>query len=270
MAKSIDPTYPECDPDNPDPDNPNCDEYFSRKGRVGMFEAKVTPFDFKFASNEPDGTFEGYGAVFGNQDDNGDMMVKGAFDKTLAQARSGTGQMPKMLLNHGGMAYGNPTPQDMLPIGKWSKMSPDSHGLQVKGKLINLDTEHGKRIYGAMKEGELGGLSIGYKAKDFTYGTSANEPRRTLKAVDLFEVSPVTFPANVLATISGVKSIERIGTIREFETFLRDAGGFSHAAAKAIAAGGFKANPDPRDEDGNGDFLAALRKRAAALNNPIP
>jgi HK97 family phage prohead protease len=242
----------------------------SRKpGGEAAFEAKVAPFEFKFASNEPDGTFEGYGAVFGNEDDNGDMLMRGAFDKTLASARS-SGQMPKMLLNHGGLAFGNPTAESMIPIGKWAKMSSDAHGLQVKGKLINLDTETGKRIYGAMKEGELGGLSMGFRAREFVFGTKPSEPFRTLKAVDLFEVSPVTFPANPLALVSGVKSAARIGTIREFEAFLRDAGGFSHAAAKAIAASGFKATPDPRDEDGNGDELAALLRRAAALRNPAP
>jgi uncharacterized protein len=239
------------------------------KQAEAAFEAKVTPFEFKFASNEPDGTFEGYGAVFGNEDDNGDMLMRGAFDKTLATSRS-SGQMPKMLLNHGGAAYGMPTAQDMLPIGKWTKMASDAHGLQAKGRLINLDTEHGKRIYGAMKEGELSGLSIGFKARDFTFGTKANEPRRTLKAVDLFELSPVTFPANTSALITGIKSAGHITTIREFEDFLRDVGNFSHAAAKAIAASGFKANPNPRDEDGNGEFLAALKRRGAALQTIIP
>lgn len=41
-------------------------------------------------------------------------------------------------------------------------------------------------------------------------------------------------------------------TIREFETFLRDEGGFSNAAAKAIAAAGFKGeaeSSEPRDGD---------------------
>lgn len=228
-------------------------------------EVRVTAFEYKFASNEPDGTFEGYGAVFKNEDDNGDMLMPGAFDKTLGQAKT-SGQMPKMLLNHGGLAWGSPTPEDMIPIGKWAKMAPDSHGLQVKGRLINLDTESGKRIYGAMKEGELGGLSMGFKAREFTFGTKPNEPRRTLKAVDLLEVSPVTFPANTQALVTGVKSLGRITTIREFEVFLRDAGKFSNAAAKAIAASGFKAfQPDPRDEDGNGEELVALIKRAATL-----
>ncbi len=265
-SKSVDPAFPECDPESPDPENPNCDEFFSAKARRG-FELMVAPeeIEFKFSNNEAEGTFEGYGAVFGNKDLNGDMLAQGAFDKTLGQARA-SGQMPKMLLNHGGMAsgmFGNDTAESMIPIGKWSKMSPDSHGLQVKGRLINLNTEHGKRIYGAMKEGVLNGLSMGFQTKEFSLGTKPDEPRRTLKAVDLLEVSPVTFPANTSALITGVKSAGRISTIRDYEAFLRDVGGFSHAAAKAIAAGGFKANP--RDEDGDTDFVAALKKRVAAL-----
>jgi len=70
-----------------------------------------------------------------------------------------------------------------LPIGKWQALSEDSHGLASKGRLINLDTESGKRIYGAMKEGELDGLSIGYRVGEFARGTKSNEPRRTIKTI---------------------------------------------------------------------------------------
>ena len=39
------------------------------------------PFELKAISD--DGVFEGYGAVFGNEDSQGDIIVKGAFAKTL-------------------------------------------------------------------------------------------------------------------------------------------------------------------------------------------
>lgn len=62
----------------------------------------------------------------------------------------------------------------------------------------------------------------------------------------------------------GGKSPATPKTKREMEDFLRDAGGFSHAAAKAIVAGGFKeAKTDPRDEDGELP-LASVRARVAA------
>lgn len=232
-----------------------------------MVDNAFAPFEYKFvdvAGGQP-GTFEGYGAVFNNVDDGGDRLLQGSFTDTLAQAKA-RGKMPKMLLNHGGLdgfGLNSPAPDDLLPIGKWEDMSEDSAGLHVKGRLINLDTESGKRIHGAMREGELDSLSMGYKALKFVRGTRTGEPKRTISAVKLIEVSPVTFPMNRLAGITSVKSASGIKTIREFEDFLRDVGGYSHAAAKAIAAGGFKAQPDPRDEDGIGEALAGPLKALA-------
>jgi HK97 family phage prohead protease len=160
-----------------------------------------------------------------------------------------------MLSQHGGWMM---TDMDAIPIGRWEAMSEDKTGLHVKGRLINLDTERGKTIYGARYEGVMDGLSIGYRAKEFALGTKPDEPRRTLKKIDIVELSIVTFPANGKARVSAVKSAG-IKTIREFEEFLRDEGNFSHAAARAIAAGGFKA-ADPRDED-DADAIAALLRR---------
>ena len=120
-------------------------------------------------------------------------------------------------------------------------MSEDTHGLQCKGRLINLDTENGKRIYGAMKERALDGLSIGYTVGEFTRGTKPNEPRRTSKSIkSLPEVSLVTFPMNELARTGAIEAAD-IRAARDFEEALRDVFGFSHAAAKSIAQRGFKA-----------------------------
>lgn len=219
--------------------------------------------EFKFASDDIDaktGEFAGYGAVFGNVDSYGDVIAPGAFKATLKDWAKEK-KLPPMLLQHGGWMF---TDTDALPIGKWTAMSEDETGLKVEGRLINLDTDLGKRVHGAMREGVLDGMSIGYRAKKFTLGTKPDEPRRTLEVVDLVEVSLVTFPANGRARVSSVKSAEDIRTIREFEAFLRDAGGFSHHAAKAIAAGGFKAS-DPRDEDA-ADIAALLRRNCDTLS----
>jgi hypothetical protein len=112
--------------------------------------------------------------------------------------------------------------------------------------LAAVATETGKRIYGAMKEGELDGQSIGYRVGEFTWGTRPNGPRRPIKTIkELPEISLVTFPMNELARTGAVKASD-IRTVRDFEEFLREVGGFSHAAAKSIARGGFKAaEPEP-------------------------
>lgn len=222
-----------------------------------MRDMFYAPLEVKFSDDAAkSGTFEGYGAVFGNVDAYGDVIQKGAFKETLRDWNKSK-KLPPMLVQHGGWMM---TDMDALPIGMWEAMSEDDTGLHVKGRLINLDTERGKTIHGAMKEGALDGMSIGYRAKEFSLGTKPDEPRRTLKKVDLMEVSVVTFPANGKARVSSVKNAGMVKTIREFEEFLRDAG-FSHAQAKAIASSGFKASP--RDED---DLAAMLRRNIAALS----
>lgn len=220
-------------------------------------EAYYAPLEVKFADSGTPGSFEGYGAVFGNIDAYGDVIQKGAFKETLRDWNK-TKKLPPMLVQHGGYMM---TDMDALPIGKWEAMSEDETGLYVKGRLINLDTERGKTIYGGMKEGTLDGMSIGYRAKEFALGTKPDEPRRTLKKIDLMEVSVVTFPANGKARVAAVKSAGIIKTIREFEDFLRDAG-FSNAQAKAIASSGFKA-ADPRDEDAR--VAELIRRNTARL-----
>ena len=70
---------------------------------------------------------------------------------------------------------------------------------------------------------------------------------RTLKKIDIVEASLVTFPANDQAQVTTVKA-NSINTIREFESFLRDVGGFSANEAKRIASAGFQTRDVP-DED---------------------
>ena len=218
-------------------------------------ERKSVAFEYKFVDEAAaPGTFEGYGSVFNNEDDGGDLILPGAFAGAI-QRHQAKSTMPKLLLNHGSMGgfFGGSDPMADLPVGCWNTMSQDAHGLQCKGRLINLDAESGKRIYGAMKERALDGLSIGETAR----GTKPNEPRRTIKTIkSLPEVSLVTFPMNELARTGAVKAAD-IRTVRDFEDALRDVLGFSHAAAKAIALRGFKAaNDQPLRLEG---FIASLR-----------
>lgn len=218
--------------------------------------------EFKFSASAQDGSFEGYGAIFGNVDSYGDVIEKGAFRDSL-RAWQDKNKFPPMLLQHGGGMFGG-TAEDLLPVGKYTSMEENSKGLKVQGQLFALGTEKGQYLYEGLKSGALDGLSIGYVPKKFVMGTKPGEPRRKLQEIDLRELSIVTFPANDRATISGVKAARVVKTIREFEDFLRDVGGYSHAAAKAIAASGFKANTDSRDENVDGD-LAELKERFRAL-----
>ena len=225
--------------------------------------------EVKFAgvSDAPAGTFSGYGAVFGNVDSYGDVIAKGAFKDTLRDARK-SGAWPTMLSQHGGWGV---SADDMMPIGIWTELREDDTGLYVEGKLA-LETQRGKDAYALLKmepRPALNGLSIGYMAKEFTVGTKPKEPRRTLKRVDLLEVSLVTFPANAKARIGAIKAAADITSAREFEEFLRQAG-FAKGFAAKLTAGGWKAvaGVHPHSDD-FAALVAELKRRTDELNRIV-
>jgi hypothetical protein len=109
----------------------------------------------------------------------------------------------------------------------------------------------------------IDGLSIGYIAKDYAMGAKSDEPRRTLKKVDLVEVSLVTFPANGKARVSSVKSDF---SETEFLRIVQQAG-FTLAEAQAVASRGFKGLADLRGS-GSAELASlanSLLRRGAAL-----
>jgi HK97 family phage prohead protease len=235
-----------------------------RKERATAQHLGCGLIEVKLAKKE-DGTetgemiFSGYGAVFGNKDSYGDVIVKGAFKETLRESKR-SGNWPAMLLQHGGWGM---SASDLMPCGIWLDMEEDDIGLKVEGKLA--DTERGREAYGLLKmtpRPAITGLSMGYIPKEFVLGTKPDEPRRTLKKVELVEVSLVTFPANDKARVSQVKSDL---TIRDAEAALRDVG-FSQSEAKAIVAGGFKNLPQ-RDVDGIGQLAEQLRRNIELLTS---
>src|SRR3546814_20761916 len=95
-------------------------------------------------------------------------------------------------------------------------MEENSKGLRAEGRLFALQTERGQYLYEGLKAGTLDGISIGYRARKFTNGTKAGEPRRKLHEVDLVEASIVTFPANDKARVGRLTSAE-IDTIVKSE-----------------------------------------------------
>lgn len=172
------------------------------------------------------GKFEGYASTFNNVDSYGDTILPGAYKDTLS-----ANGLPKMFILH--RSY-------ELPIGKWLDASEDSKGLYVKGELTP-GLSMANDVNAALKHGTLDGLSIGYALRKADYQPSDKiEGGRIIKKISLLsEISPVTFPADSFARIdlSSVKSeLESVETVRDFERFLRDAGGLSKSITEAVIA----------------------------------
>ena len=145
--------------------------------------------------------------------------MPGAFEKSLSfGGRNGTGVA--MLWQH--------NPQQ--PLGVWKSIQETQKGLQVEGQIA-INTTLGKDAYELMKIGAIKGLSIGFKLDQDGYEFDEKKKIRKLNTVNLWEISPVTFPANKRAQITRIKSImETEQNERELEDFLREAGISKHGS----------------------------------------
>ena len=204
-----------------------------------MHDRLDVPFKIKAVSE--DGLFSGYGSVFGVIDSYKEVVAPGAFAESLSQ------RTPALLWQH----------RSGEPIGVYSALREDQTGLYVEGKLA-LKTARGAEAYELLKMGAISGLSIGFVTRDDSYDRVTGV--RTLKKVDLWEVSLVTFPANDAARVSGVKSIDTIASLADAESYLRDAGGLSRREATAFVSR-IKSLHGRGDPDELGELLALANLR---------
>ena len=171
------------------------------------------------------GEFNGYAAIYGNEDRNGEVIDPGAMKRSIDHA---DGEFP-LLWQH----------QKEALIGM-VRLEDDARGAKAFGK-VNLDIDAGRQAFKMMvpmegfTRGALRDLSIGYIVKkDEMHGSV-----RHLKEIQLLEVSLVTIAANPKTNITRVKEAaeqqsyeERLvaieTTIKEFSTF--------KSALKAIGA----------------------------------
>lgn len=212
-----------------------------------MIQKLELPFEFKAVRKS--GEFEGYASVFGNVDLGGDVIEPGAFKEMVTNDNGGV----VVLWQH----------DSFNPVGV-AKVSQDEKGLKFTGKLVMEDPVAQKAL-AHMKAGSVRGMSIGY---DILEGGAEimKSGVRILKALKLWEISIVTFGMNPLAQVEAVKRAGQITTIRDYEDFLRDVGGFSQAQAKLLAVGGWKELPGQRDVDGG----SGLSQHITRIIDAIP
>ena len=178
---------------------------FSRLNRQGDYRStSLSPVEFRFLGGDDPGGFEGYGSVFDNVDDHGDVVVRGAFADTLADHQR-RGVLPGLYIEHGIYNGG-----DVLPAGRWVEMYEDARGLRCVGQLASLDSDYGKRVYGLVRDHALRGLSIAFSVPPggatYTNSKTAGDPKRILRRVNLVSVDVVRSPSNPAARIDSVSA----------------------------------------------------------------
>lgn len=208
------------------------------------------PFELKAVDET--GVFTGYVSVFNNVDLGGDIILPGAFTDTLA-AWKAAGALPPVLWQH----------RTGEPLGPFLEMREDQVGLWVKGQLLVADVPRAKEARALLAAKAIRGMSIGYISRDDSWDRVTDV--RTLKKVDLYEGSIVTFPMNPMAGVSDVKTtMAALETLADVERHLRDAGGFSKAEAVALVAR-IKSLSGRSESDQAADLLPELQALQKSL-----
>ena len=98
---------------------------------------------------DAEGRFSGYASVFGRTDEGGDMMMPGAFRKSLALRGR---HRVRMLFQH--------DPKE--PVGTWDAIREDDYGLWVTGRLVP-EVPRAEALRRLIAKGAVDGLSIGFR-----------------------------------------------------------------------------------------------------------
>ena len=223
-----------------------------------MFENENKSFSFKADEVSNEGIFKGYASVFGGKPDSGGDVIRfGAFTDTLVKGGKFKSSI-KMPWNH--------DPNKL--IGVYQSFEENSKGLGFVGKLA-IETTMGHDTHVLMKMGAIDAMSIGWeplsedamgKSVDRADAVEIDEKKgiRYLKKIDLWEISPVTFPMQSRAKITDVKSvIECAKNERELEEGLCEAG-LSRNAAKYLISKSKEGFRFERKNE-NTHLLAALK-----------
>ena len=143
--------------------------------------------------NDESRTVKGYASVFSNVDSDNDVLLKGAFNRTIkAWGPEGKNRI-KLVSQHN---IGQ-------PLAKMEVLKEDDNGLYMEAKFGTHTA--GEDHYRMVKEGILTEFSIGFVPIKEDKNDNGG---RDFSEVKLYEVSLVTVAANDKALVTEVKSIK--------------------------------------------------------------
>lgn len=151
-------------------------------------------------ANPEQAGFTGYASTWTRTPDYaGDVVVKGAFSKTLADWDAKGRAIPLLWLHDDG------NPNAYIGVAKCTE---DDHGLKVEA-VLDTDNPTAKQVHKLLKGGQVSEMSFAYRVIDSATvevenGVKANE----LRELDLLEVSVVPHGCNPDTSIDDVKSAQ--------------------------------------------------------------
>lgn len=156
-------------------------------------EYKTSSAELKIADEQEPGVLEGYAAVFDNADRDGDVIVRGAFSKTLEQFK----QCGFLCDAH----------DWHTELGTIVEAKEDETGLWIAAQFYSTpDAQLARaKIAEKRKRNREQQMSIGFK----TLNSERVKGVRRILDIDLYEVSVVAVGANPLTRVTAVKAVHR-------------------------------------------------------------
>ena len=169
------------------------------------FDMNVKDIDAK------QGIVSGYFSAFGMVDSDGDIMMPGAFKRSIQDWGPEAKGRVKHLLNH----------DPSQPLGKIMELKEDGYGLFYRSQIGTHKL--GQDFVKMVESGLIAEHSIGFRTLREQKAAEANE----IHEVMLYEGSSLTaWGANEYTPILGIKSSDQVAKIQEqiksFEKFIRN------------------------------------------------
>jgi HK97 family phage prohead protease len=163
--------------------------------QVKSIKAEIKDVDQK------SGTVTGYFSVFGNIDSDGDVITKGAFERSIKN----NGNRIKHLWQH----------DVRYPLGKPNVLKEDNYGLYFESTISK--TSYGKDVLQLYADGVVDEHSIGFRTVQQGKKDGYNE----ITEVKLWEGSTVTFGANEMARFTGMKGLSAEDVMTKMDSVLK-------------------------------------------------
>ena len=161
--------------------------------------------EWKAATGSP-GEVEGYASVFGNIDLDGDVVMPGAFAKSVREFPNRSQPLP-LIADHQLTTAG--------VVGSVVALREDSKGLWFKAKFSSKSTAQDLRT--DVIEGHVRGTSFTYDVVQARPGMVNGKSVRQLHELRLWEITISPFPINEMAGLTAAKAEDVARTIVEEE-----------------------------------------------------
>lgn len=174
--------------------------------RIGVGGVVPVHWDVAKADAGEPGVLQGWASVYNVVDQQDDIVLPGAFRKTLQEWRS-SGRVIPLVLDHDHSSEG--------VIGSLTVAQETPYGLKFTAKYSSVKRAQDARM--KAKEGHLAGLSIYGPIFKKSFEARDGRELRLLHEVGLTEVSLTPFPANTKALVTSAKGATSVTGVEELD-----------------------------------------------------